>query len=87
MGIAALVVPGQRRSLVDGPSQPLDDRFGEECRVDAGHMQRAITHIKEQGVDLAGVATGGDPGHAPARALYERLDFNPLRVGPVAFAH
>ena len=41
-------------------------------------MQRAITHIKEQGVDLAVVATGGDPGHAPARALYERFDFDPL---------
>ena len=43
-------------------------------------MQRAITHIKAQGVDLAVVATGGDPGHAPARALYERCDFNPLSL-------
>ena len=46
--------------------------------VGAALMQRAITHIKAQGVDLAVVATGGDPGHAPARGVYERFDFNPL---------
>jgi len=43
-------------------------------------MQRAITEIKAQGLDLAVVATGGDPGHAPARALYEKLGFNPLHL-------
>ena len=42
-------------------------------------MQRAITEIKAQGVELAVVATGGDPGHAPARALYENLHFNAQR--------
>jgi ribosomal protein S18 acetylase RimI-like enzyme len=41
-------------------------------------MQRAMSHIMAQGVDLAVAATGGDPGHAPARALYERLGFAPL---------
>lgn len=46
----------------------------------ASLMQRAITEIKAQGLDLAVVATGGDPGHAPARALYEKLGFNPLHL-------
>ena len=46
--------------------------------VGAALMQRAISHIKAQGVELAVVATGGDPGHAAARALYEKLDFNPV---------
>ena len=43
-------------------------------------MQQAVTQIKAMGVDLAVVMTGGDPGHAPARALYEKLDFNPLNL-------
>ena len=41
-------------------------------------MQTATDWIKAQGVELAVAATGGDPGHAPARALYERLGFTPL---------
>ncbi len=48
-------------------------------------MQQAVTEIRAQGVDLAVIATGGDPGHAPARALYEKLDFNPsARSGTTA---
>lgn len=46
--------------------------------VGASLVQRAVTEIKAQGVDLAVIATGGDAGHAPARALYEKLHFNPL---------
>ena len=41
-------------------------------------LHRALTRIEAEGVDLAVIATGGDPGHAPARALYERFDFKPL---------
>jgi len=48
--------------------------------VGASLMQRAVAEIKAQGVDLAVVATGGDRGHAPARALYETLDFKPLHL-------
>jgi ribosomal protein S18 acetylase RimI-like enzyme len=55
--------------------------------VDPGHqhagvgtalMQQALAAAEAHGVDLAVVATGGDPGHAPARALYERFGFRPL---------
>ena len=41
-------------------------------------MARAIEVMQARGVPLAVVATGGDRGHAPARALYERLGFRPL---------
>lgn len=44
----------------------------------ASLMQRAVAEIEAQGVGLAVIATGGDPGHAPARGLYEKCDFNPL---------
>lgn len=48
--------------------------------IGASLMQRAVSEIKAQGVELAIIATGGDPGHAPARGLYEKLDFNPLHL-------
>ena len=41
-------------------------------------MERAIDHMRARGMDIAAVETGGDPGHAPARALYESLDFTAL---------
>jgi ribosomal protein S18 acetylase RimI-like enzyme len=42
-------------------------------------VQHALDKIEAVDVDLAVVATGGDPGHAPARALYEKFGFSPLR--------
>lgn len=41
-------------------------------------VQHVVDEIRAQGVDLAVIATGGDPGHAPSRALYEKLGFHPL---------
>lgn len=38
-------------------------------------MKFAIDRLTEQGTRLINVGTGGDPGHAPARALYEALGF------------
>lgn len=37
----------------------------------------ALDQMRGRGVDLAIVATGGDPGHAPARATYEKAGFTP----------
>ena len=38
-------------------------------------LDRAVAEIAARGVPLAVIGTGGDPGHAPARALYERHGF------------
>ena len=38
-------------------------------------MTWAVGEIEAAGVGMAVIATGGDPGHAPARALYERFGF------------
>lgn len=35
----------------------------------------ALNEMRARGIDLAIVATGGDPGHAPARATYEKAGF------------
>jgi GNAT superfamily N-acetyltransferase len=40
----------------------------------------AIDWLREQGVGFAAVETGGDPGHAPARALYEQAGFTLLPI-------
>ncbi len=41
----------------------------------------AVERMKEAGMQIAMVETGGDPGHAPARAAYEKAGF---RVLPLA---
>jgi len=43
-------------------------------------MDRAAAHMREQGMDIAVVETGGDPGHGPARAMYEASGYTPLPV-------
>lgn len=40
-----------------------------------GLMEFAIRRLRDQGLALVNVGTGGDPGHAPARALYEEVGF------------
>jgi GNAT superfamily N-acetyltransferase len=41
---------------------------------------QALAWMKEQGMALAMVETGGDPGHAPARHTYEKSGFNLLPI-------
>jgi GNAT superfamily N-acetyltransferase len=41
-------------------------------------MERSAEHMRAEGMDIAAVGTGGDPGHGPARALYEALDYTPM---------
>lgn len=43
-------------------------------------MHHAAEHMREQGMDIAAVGTGGDPGHAPARAMYEASGYTALPV-------
>ena len=41
-------------------------------------VDRSIEHMRARGMDIAAVGTGGDPGHAPARAAYEAYGFTLL---------
>jgi GNAT superfamily N-acetyltransferase len=43
-------------------------------------MDRSADHMRERGMDIAVVETGGDPGHAPARAMYEASGYTTLPV-------
>ncbi|MBO0850759.1 MAG: GNAT family N-acetyltransferase, partial [Pseudonocardia sp.] len=40
----------------------------------------ALDWIKNAGMAAAMVETGGDPGHAPARRVYERAGFSQLPI-------
>jgi GNAT superfamily N-acetyltransferase len=53
---------------------PAHQRAGIAGRL----LDRAVAEIAGRGVPLAVIGTGGDPGHAPARALYERHGFTGL---------
>lgn len=50
----------------------------QQAGIGTALMRQALAVVEAHGVDLAVIATGGDPGHAPARALYERFGFRPL---------
>ena len=43
-------------------------------------IAHALRHLREQGMDIAVVETGGDPGHLPARAAYEATGFTLLPI-------
>ena len=68
-----------------------DSRLGEiyMIAVDPAHQGRgigasltrvALEQLVEAGMTMAMVETGGDPGHAPARATYEQADFTLLPI-------
>jgi ribosomal protein S18 acetylase RimI-like enzyme len=48
--------------------------------IGAQLTEYAVQHMGEGGMDIAVVETGGDPGHAPARALYGEADFTLLPI-------
>jgi GNAT superfamily N-acetyltransferase len=41
-------------------------------------IDRSIEHMRSCGMDIVAVGTGGDRGHAPARAVYEANGFTAL---------
>ena len=57
--------------------------------VDPAYQQRgvgtklshlALDRMREAGMEIAQVETGGDPGHAPARRSYEKAGFTALPI-------
>ena len=48
--------------------------------IGARLTESAVDHLRRRGMDIAVVETGGDPGHAPARALYDETGFTLLPI-------
>jgi ribosomal protein S18 acetylase RimI-like enzyme len=42
--------------------------------------EHSTEHMRRRGMDIAVVETGGDRGHAPARAMYEGSGYTALPV-------
>jgi len=52
----------------------------QEEGIGTALTEHAVDWMREAGMDVAMVETGGDPGHAPARRTYERAGFEVLPV-------
>jgi ribosomal protein S18 acetylase RimI-like enzyme len=52
----------------------------QRAGVGARLTEFALDHMRERGMDIAVVETGGDPGHAPARGLYRATGFTVLPI-------
>lgn len=52
----------------------------QRCGVARELCAVAMQWMRDAGMRAAMVETGGDPGHAPARAAYERMGFEALPV-------
>ena len=83
------VVDGKPVGFVTVALNAFNERMGviEIIGVDPDYQRRgiasrltehALDHMRRCGMDIAAVGTGGDPGHAPARAAYESLGFTLL---------
>jgi len=75
LGFATVVVHSKQFGEIDMIAV---DPAAQGRGVARALMEHALTQIREAGCSLAVVATGGDPGHAPARALYEATGFTAL---------
>jgi ribosomal protein S18 acetylase RimI-like enzyme len=54
------------------------DPQGQGRGIARALTDHAVRQMRDAGCTLAHVATGGDPGHAPARALYRAAGFTAL---------
>lgn len=79
MGFAAVALDAfhERMGVVDIIAvDPAYQRRGIASQL----MNHAADHMRGRGMDIAAVGTGGDPGHGPARAMYEASGYTALPV-------
>jgi ribosomal protein S18 acetylase RimI-like enzyme len=70
--VAVRIHPDDRTGEIDMLAvDPLVQRQG----IGTALTRFAVQQLRDAGVRLAVVGTGGDPGHAPARRVYEKAGF------------
>ena len=52
----------------------------QNCGIGTRLNRFALDRMRQRGMRLAVVGTGGDPGHAPARRTYEKAGYTPLPI-------
>ena len=50
------------------------------CGIGTALTRFALDRLKDAGIKVAMVETGGDPGHAPARRVYEKAGYTLLPI-------
>ena len=86
-----VAVAGGRVGFVAIALNAFHERMGviEIIGVDPDYQRRGVSsrltefateHMRSRGMDIAVIETGGDPGHAPARAAYETAGFTLLPI-------
>ena len=74
--VAAAIVDNTR--LIGEIAMVAVDPAAQRHGIGSALTQHATGWLSEQGMRVAVIGTGGDPGHAPARSVYERLGFRSL---------
>jgi ribosomal protein S18 acetylase RimI-like enzyme len=74
--VAAAVVDEAR--LIGEIAMVAVDPAAQGQGIGSSLTEHATGWLREQGMRVAVVGTGGDPGHEPARRVYERLGFRLL---------
>jgi GNAT superfamily N-acetyltransferase len=90
-GVFVAVASGRPVGFVAIALNAFHERMGviEIIGVDPDYQRRGISsrltefatgYMRSHGMDIAVVETGGDPGHAPARAAYDSAGFMVLPI-------
>jgi ribosomal protein S18 acetylase RimI-like enzyme len=77
VGFVAAAVVDERR-LIGEITMVAVDPDAQNRGIGGALTEHAAGWLRDQGMRVALIATGGDGGHAPARRVYERLGFRPL---------
>jgi GNAT superfamily N-acetyltransferase len=77
-GFAALKLAEEKR-MGEVYMIAVDPRY-QNIGVGAQLMDFALDRMRDSGMTVAMVETGGDPGHGPARHLYEKTGFTLLPI-------
>jgi ribosomal protein S18 acetylase RimI-like enzyme len=77
VGFVAAAVVDERR-LIGEITMVAVDPDAQGRGIGGTLTEHAAGWLRDQGMRVALIATGGDAGHAPARRVYERLGFRPM---------
>lgn len=77
VAFAAATLVDQKRQLGEITMVAVDPT-AQRRGIGGALTEHAATWLRDQGMRVALIATGGDAGHAPARRVYERLGFRQL---------
>lgn len=75
VGFVSFTIDAAKRTGEIGLNAVHPDHAGRGIGTDM--YDYALARMKELGVAVATVGTGGDPSHAPARRAYEKAGFGP----------